>query len=82
MRDRGVLYRSIDITLDLNEHPGKQMINLYSVSESAAYQCSGTMMLSEDAVVMRGMSPAKNSHAVLLKSGPTVNLDIDLQSTN
>jgi len=32
-----------DITLDLNAHPGKQMINLYSVSESAAYQCSGTM---------------------------------------
>jgi hypothetical protein len=32
-----------DITLDLNAHLGRQIINLYSVSESAAYQCSETM---------------------------------------
>ena len=28
-----------DITLDLKAHPGKQILKLFSVSESAAYQC-------------------------------------------
>jgi hypothetical protein len=32
-----------DITLDLKAHPGKQIIRLFSVSESAAYQCSATI---------------------------------------
>ena len=32
-----------DITLDLNAHPGKQIIRLFSVSESAAYRCSATI---------------------------------------